>query len=358
MEFKLQTTPCLWESLKNEYRPIFLYGTGNGADKILDTCNNFSITVRGVFASSDFVRNRTFRGMQVKSLEDITYEYGNDIIVLLAFGTIHPSVIDNINKIAKNHTLYIPEVPLFGDDLFDREYYNSHTDEINKAYSLFEDEYSRLLYKEMIDFRLFGTPGLLHRVETMVDSYTSLLSGKGIKTVIDCGAFKGDSTDDIITAISPKEVYAFEPDPKTFIKLSNYSESENRCTVYPMNYALGSCDYESEFHSSGSRGSGIEGANHRGKTTTITTKALDGIFSKKIDMIKFDVEGNERDAICGARKIIERDQPAIALSLYHRSSDIFELPLLIKELCPDHKFYLRRVPCIPAWDISLIAVKQ
>ena len=54
------TTPCLWEKLKTEDRPIFLYGTGNGADKILDVCQLYDIKVTGVFASSGFVRNRTF----------------------------------------------------------------------------------------------------------------------------------------------------------------------------------------------------------------------------------------------------------------------------------------------------------
>ena len=77
----------LWVKLQKETRPIFLYGTGNGADKILDVCEMFSIPVEGVFASSDFVRSRTFRGMPVQSIDMICEKYGADIVVLLAFGT-------------------------------------------------------------------------------------------------------------------------------------------------------------------------------------------------------------------------------------------------------------------------------
>ena len=70
---ELITLPCLWESLKTEPRPIFLYGTGNGADKILDVCIRYDIQIAGVFASSGFVRSRTFRDMPVRSIESIRW---------------------------------------------------------------------------------------------------------------------------------------------------------------------------------------------------------------------------------------------------------------------------------------------
>ena len=61
MNPSLSIKPCLWERLKDEKRPIFLYGTGNGADKILNVCQEYEINIEGIFASSGFVRNRTFR---------------------------------------------------------------------------------------------------------------------------------------------------------------------------------------------------------------------------------------------------------------------------------------------------------
>ena len=44
-----------WDKLSSEKRPIILYGTGNGADKILDDCDKYNIKVSGVFASDGFV---------------------------------------------------------------------------------------------------------------------------------------------------------------------------------------------------------------------------------------------------------------------------------------------------------------
>ena len=50
----------IWTKLKTEKKPILLYGTGNGADKILDECEKTGIKISGVFASSGFVRERYF----------------------------------------------------------------------------------------------------------------------------------------------------------------------------------------------------------------------------------------------------------------------------------------------------------
>jgi hypothetical protein len=50
-------------------------------------------------------------------------------------------------------------------------------------------------------------------------------------------------------------------------------------------------------------------------------------------------------------------RPALMISLYHRSEDIFYLPLLIHEHFPEYKFYMRRRQYIPAWDTVLVAVK-
>ena len=59
----------LWGYLASAGRPVVLYGTGNGADKILDQLILRNIPVSGVFASSGFVRDRSFRGFPVETYD-------------------------------------------------------------------------------------------------------------------------------------------------------------------------------------------------------------------------------------------------------------------------------------------------
>lgn len=349
----------LWVKLQRETRPIFLYGTGNGADKILDVCESFSIPVEGVFASSDFVRNRTFRDFPVQSLQMIEEKYGDDFVVLLAFGTTLSTVAENIRKVAEKHTLFIPEVPLYGKELFTFEYYLENLEKIEYVYSLFSDERSKRLYEDMIEFRLSGRPRCLANAEPIAISYGELLKNKDVFYAVDCGAYKGDSTQMMASVLAPEKIIAVEPDPKTFLKLSAYAESEARSTVTCINAAVGKEDTTAIFMASASRGSGKEGLSKSAKTHEVSVRSVDSILEGEIiDLLKLDVEGDEREALLGARETIRCSLPNLAVSVYHRTGDIFELTLMIKEMLPDFQLYLRREECIPAWDITLFAVRN
>ena len=110
---------------------------------------------------------------------------------------------------------------------------------------------------------------------------------------------------------------------------------------------------------SASRGSGKEGLSKSAKMREVTVRSVDSILEGEIiDLLKLDVEGDERDALLGAKETIRRSLPNLAVSVYHRTGDIFELPLMIRELLPDYSFYLRREECIPAWDITLFVVRN
>ena len=77
---------------------------------------------------------------------------------------------------------------------------------------------------------------------------------------------------------------------------------------------------------------------------------------RRLDFIKYDVEGAERDALLGSRSLIRQDSPRLLVSVYHRSADLWELPLLVRSLYPGASLYLRRMDGVPAWDIELYAV--
>ncbi len=74
--------------------------------------------------------------------------------------------------------------------------------------------------------------------------------------------------------------------------------------------------------------------------TQINCVALDDIVKEKTALIKMDIEGSEIDAVNGARRLIENGAP-LAISVYHRPSDIWMIPELILSINPCYKFYLR-----------------
>lgn len=352
---QLNSIPTLWDKLACETRPIFLYGTGNGGDKILDVCTVRNIPITGVFASDGFVRSRSFRDMPVRAYSDVVAEYGDDIVVLLAFGTTLRSVADFIDQLDKRHTLYIPEVPLYGGGLFDGVMLQEIAEPLAKVRSLLADEHSRLLLDDAVYFRLTGESRYLSRTTEPASVIAALYGERNIQVMVDGGAFKGDSAALYAgTLPSLTTIHAIEADARTFRHLSAYAENETRCSVIPHHGALWDSDGELSYTSSASRGSGNAGQNHRAKVVTVPSLTIDTLCrDMDVDLIKLDVEGAESEALRGAVETLERCRPAMAVSLYHRTEDLWTLPLWLHERLPEKKLYLRRPWCIPFWDLTL-----
>jgi hypothetical protein len=69
---------------------------------------------------------------------------------------------------------------------------------------------------------------------------------------------------------------------------------------------------------------------------------LDEMLSDvKVTYLKMDIEGAEINALCGARKLIEKQKPKLAICVYHKISHLWEIPILINEMLPDHSIFLR-----------------
>jgi FkbM family methyltransferase len=61
----------------------------------------------------------------------------------------------------------------------------------------------------------------------------------------------------------------------------------------------------------------------------------------KISFVKMDIEGNELDVLKSLEDIIKQNKPNLAICVYHKAHDFFEIPLYIKSLVPEYKIYLR-----------------
>ena len=99
---------CLWDYLKQSEKSIVIYGMGDGCDKILSVCKEKGITVSGIFASDEYVRNKPVHGFPVTSFAKAKEQFG-DMIVLLAFGVFRDDLMEKILSMAEEVELYAPD---------------------------------------------------------------------------------------------------------------------------------------------------------------------------------------------------------------------------------------------------------
>lgn len=353
LEFITEKKTC-WEKLKKEKRPIYIYGMGDGALKIMSVFKKYGIKTTGIFASDDFVRGHYFEGFKVMRLSEVE-EIESDFVIVLAFAAGYEELVRRIKKIAEKHTLYVPDVPVVGSGLFTYDYCREHADEIQEVYDLLEDSQSKKVYASIINFKISGDIKYLENITTTkLDIYRKIIRPNLNEHYVDLGAYTGDTIRELLDITRNKyvRIYAMEPDKKNFKKLCRYIEGKNH--IYAYNNAAWCIDTMLPFNSKAGRQSSL--ATSTG-LKCIESKSVDSMLKgKEATLIKMDVEGAEREAIWGASQTISRYNPRLMIALYHRNEDIFELPLLIHRLNPRYKLYIRHQLYIPAWETNLYAV--
>ena len=363
-------TRDLWEYLQETDKTIVLYGMGNGADKILAVLAERNIPVGGVFASDGFARGNLFHGMPVRTWNDVKAEFGKEnVIVLLSFGTSRPEVLENILRIRNEAELYAPDVPAFGDTLFTRTFYEEHIKELTAARALLSDEESCRIFDHVLAYKLSGDIAyLLDAQNDEEEIFKSIIRPQTIRTAADLGAYNGDTVRQLLEKGegSIETVWAMEPDARNYKKLEAYTQSETRARVIPVNAGAWNEDTTLFFDKSGNRNASFEQnrsqtlADRPAKVVEVKALPLDRVLGGAcVNYVKYDVEGSEREALDGSRETLINHSPTLLVSLYHRSEDMFAIPLHIHNIAPHYRgFYLRRMAGVPAWDLNLYLTKE
>lgn len=355
----------LWDHLLQSDKKIVLWGMGNGADKIINELSRRSLSVTAVFASNGFARGNLFHGMPVLTWDCVKEQWGSDgVIVLLAFGSSRPDVLENILRVASECELYAPDVPAFGDALFDAAFFAAHREELEQARALLSDEESRFIFDSVVSYKLSGDIETLLAARSDEEiTWKRIVCPASLTSAADLGAYNGDTVRQLLARAEGqvRTVWAMEPDAKTFQKLSAYANEETRATVHAVHAGAWSENTVLTFDKSSNRNASF--LNNRSqvlaarpvKTEEVRALSLDTVLNgARVDYVKYDVEGAEREALLGSYETIMRYRPLLMVSLYHRSEDLFALPLLVHTLFPHYKgFYLRRFGGIPAWDLNL-----
>lgn len=158
--------------------------------------------------------------------------------------------------------------------------------------------------------------------------------------VVDCGANIGMFS---ILAVQrgAKTVYAFDPQKRT-LKLLDINITSNGCEgkIIPISFGLSDRKCSLSFtESEGTIGSRISREGDAA-TTTIECTTLDDWVAEnnipRIDFIKADIEGAERDMLRGARNTIKRDHPRLAICTYHLPDDPEVLRDIILSIDPSY----------------------
>ena len=325
----------VWDVLEKTTLPIVVYGMGNGADMVIDKLRHMGLEIAEVFASDKFVRGQCFRGLRVKKYSDICNEY-DDFFIVMSFGVHDDETIENVKKMASEHPLVAPDVPVADDTIFTREFTEAHDEVFDKAYSLLADDESRENYINILNFKVSGKIEYLFKAEKEKDFvYKEILKVGGDEIFVDLGAYDGDTIREFCEACGGKykKIYAFEADEKNFKKLSLKTEGLENLSLH--NLAAWDKKETLVFEKRMGRNSKLSPWG----IAKVNADSVDNVVNGEVTILKMDIEGSEEKALDGARETIVKYNPKMYVCAYHRNSDMFLLPLKIYSMCSDYRFY-------------------
>lgn len=234
-----------------------------------------------------------------------------------------------------------------------KEVIQKDKEKINYVYDHLNDLLSKQTFLNLLSYRLTNDYKFLET--SNINNHPQYFPGKDImeftdkEVFVDAGTFMGDTILQFIKTVGGQDsfnkIYSFEPDKNLFTiaeSVINLQKRRDAIKLFP--YAL----FDKKDKVSFCEGFVGNSSIQEDGTVTVDAVALDELLSDredKITYIKMDIEGAEMKALDGAKNIIFKDCPKLAICIYHNPQELWEIPYKILKEFPGYKIFIRHYSC-------------
>lgn len=280
-----------------------------------------------------------------------------DTRILIASGAYKP-IREQLSQAGFTEAVRVLDTSALRNGLFRRETILQNREVLERLGNRLGDERSKDVLASILAFRLTGDITHVERVREPLHYFPEEVFRLDPDEIfIDGGAFDGDTIRAFLDACGGqfKTIHAFEPDPRNFARLQTWLQNHPlNARIHPHPQALYSGTTELRFDQGPSMSSRIDAVG----SIRIQTASLDEFLNgEAATFIKYDLEGAELEALQGAQATIRQWRPKLAISVYHQSQDLWEIPDLIAELTPDYRYFLRHYSFL-SFETVLYAIPQ
>jgi len=319
-------------------KEIIIFGINNSiAKEFIQKQKYFNIVV----IVDDFYNEKSFNNISIVKSYNIE-NYKNNHAINLTFSS---SAFVFFNELALSNNIkmfnyyeitqyfdFDSAYPYFNDMLVNTLLnFNKYIEVLN----YFSDNLSKSIIFKHLSYRLmFNHNNFIDVQENFENQYFDININNN-EVFIDGGCFDGQTSLILLKKdIKIKKIYCFEPD---YVNLQKVKKSlEDYTNIKILDCGLWDKKEEKYFLSTSDEISRVvEKSDNKILLDTIDNLASDATF------IKLDVEGAEEKSIIGAIHTIKKKSPKLAISIYHKPNDLFEIINLVNSINPKYKFYIR-----------------
>lgn len=338
-------------------RKVVLWGAGGYGQGVLSRFEENGLK-NNLISFCDSDRNKwgtSIDGLNVYSYEYIKQNFKEDILFLICSSSGKEIKDKLITLGEKEEDIYLPkeEGYLQKDAVLkslnrmffksDQKYFN---DSVMHFKNMLQDDESKEVLDARVNLIKTGNWKYLNNIDINKEQYflNDFYELNNEEIYVDLGAWNGDTILKFINKVNGKykKIIAFEPEKENYKSLKLNVERNNIENIDIYN--LGSWNEKTtlKFLSNDTASRINNEKIEEGGISMIYTEKLDNLFiDTPITFIKMDIEGAEKESILGAKEIIKKYKPKLAICVYHKLEDIYMIPKMIKELVPEYKLYLR-----------------
>jgi len=338
---------------------VIIYGAGSSFHWVLELLiikNNIKpvLIIDEKFSKSGFFHNIKsisfdhFVFDEKKNLTDL-------IIITINNKNLRTEIKNKFINLGYNNVIFLYEIYQIHNPFNSENNILENIINIEKAYKLLSDEKSKIIYKSIIEIHHTKFPVSVPASPECEQYFPLDISLKNdYSTVISCGSGIHD-IENILrnTGIDLGQLICIEPDGNIFYGGKGYEGIINyvkkrKLNIKLMNNAVSNYKGQSKFYSSGFNLGVRKYATSFGSKINIDGQELIDVISLddlihlyKPSFICIDAEGEDLNILRGGENIIKKNNPDIAVSVYHCISHIWESILYLNEICPHYNFYIR-----------------
>lgn len=334
---RMKNNVNLLKQAENRQMPVMLYGAGKYGRIALDNIKRQYPQIKiKCFIDDDLIRhNKDVDGMRVLSLDQALENFEGVIVISNYY------VVETMRKLEKvrvdlKDVFFANEIMI---EYVEKDKIYEKKAELSEVYGMLGDYESKLIYKAMVESRFTSNIDVLSRTCSNPQYFpVDIFNFSENEVFVDGGAYDGDTISHFmqITKGKFKYIYAFEPDSGNYRKLLVNHQNE-KIKLFNMGLYSGMQD--------------IKFLSGKGGSSQVTDSGEDSIrvcsfddlrvSDRNVTFVKMDIEGSELHALQGMSKTISRCKPKLAICIYHKFEDLWEIPLFIKRLVPEYKLYIR-----------------
>ncbi len=331
--------------LRESPKPVIIYGAGVYGYILKRFLAANSIAVEAVMVDAAYKSEDTFMGLKVTTTEETTQRL-SDYHVVVGI-TNYPMFVEKLAKLGATevHVIDIPDYLNMPNAFMDIEFVKENKEQFDKAAGLFADDLSRETYLAAINTKINENLDYIKphiRLDNLYFPSTEFPLRED-EVLLDVGGFTGDTIREFhrITEGRHGKIISLEPCDENYEQLLVMVKTLGLANVVPLKIGAW---YEKTMLSFATNEMHIDNKITPDGTQHINVDSIDSILTRlkcPVTLIKLDINGSEYRALSGGRDTIRQYRPRI-VSRIHRKEDFFRLPILLNELAPDIKLYLRQ----------------